>query len=255
MYNPPKEQCLLIFTVPQFYAGLQADQGPTSQEMKHEESPKNAVVLRLVSEVSTVELVALSSPQISPSPQLSDAGSDGSAAEVSEAADAPAPTAESGSHTDATSASEEQPTEEDKDPKQSKAHLHCPVCKVTVNSISQLEAHNSGTSFYLWLWSIIGETQNKPSIMPPSAPGTKHKLILEGHSVLPRRRGKVAAARVGKSKRLSSKGSIGVPSKTLQCEVCEIFVNSETQLSQVRLMTHNSSQLLGILHNLETTFF
>lgn len=68
-----------------------------------------------------------------------------------------------------------------------------------------------------------------------SAPGTKHKLILEGHSVLPRRRGKVAAARVGKSKRLSGKGSVGAPSKSLQCEVCEIFVNSETQLSQVRL--------------------
>lgn len=45
----------------------------------------------------------------------------------------------------------------------------------------------------------------------------------------------MAAARVGKSKRLSGKGSVGVPSKTLQCEVCEIFVNSETQLSQVGL--------------------
>lgn len=76
--------------------------------------------------------------------------------------------------------------------------------------------------------------QTKPSLLLLSAPGTKHKLILEGHNVLPRRRGKVAAARVGKSKRLSSKGSVGVPTKTLQCEVCEIIVNSETQLSQVR---------------------
>lgn len=67
-----------------------------------------------------------------------------------------------------------------------------------------------------------------------SPPGTKHKLMLEGHSVLPRRRGKVMAARAGcKSKRLGSKGSVGVPSKNFQCEVCEIFVNSETQLSQV----------------------
>ncbi|MEQ2192075.1 hypothetical protein XENOCAPTIV_006700 [Xenoophorus captivus] len=57
--------------------------------------------------------------------------------------------------------------------------------------------------------------------------------MLEGHSVLPRRRGKVVAARAGcKSKRLGSKSSIGVPSKNFQCEVCEIFVNSETQLSQ-----------------------
>lgn len=59
--------------------------------------------------------------------------------------------------------------------------------------------------------------------------------MLEGHSVLPRRRGKVVATRAGcKSKRLGSKGSVGVPSKNFQCEVCEIFVNSETQLSQVR---------------------
>lgn len=67
-----------------------------------------------------------------------------------------------------------------------------------------------------------------------STPGTKHKLMLEGHSVLPRRRGKVAAARAGcKSKRLASKGSVGVATKSFQCEVCEISVNSETQLSQV----------------------
>lgn len=114
--------------------------------MKHEDAPKNAVVLRLVSEVSTVELVALSSPQISPSSQLSDAGSDASTADVLEAVDATAPTTESGGHTEATSTNGEQRTDEDKDPKQSKAHLHCPVCKVTVNSISQMEAHNSGTS-------------------------------------------------------------------------------------------------------------
>ena len=51
----------------------------------------------------------------------------------------------------------------------------------------------------------------------------------------PRRRGKAVAARSAcKSKRLGSKGSVGVASKNFQCEVCEIFVNSETQLSQVR---------------------
>lgn len=217
-------------------AGPQSDPGAASQEAKHEETPKNAVVLRLVSEVSTVELLALSSPQISPSSQLSDAGSDSSAAEVSEAADVPAPTAESGGHADAGGANGEPRTDEDKDPKQ-KAHLHCPVCKVTVNSVSQLEAHNSGTGlcFYPPLCKQDrSDPEPKPSILLLSAPGTKHKLILEGHSVLPRRRGKVAAARVGKSKRLSGKGSVGgAPSKSLQCEVCEIFVNSETQLSQV----------------------
>lgn len=158
-----KKGCLLIFVVPQFHAGLQSDQGPANQEVKHEESPKNAVVLRLVSEVSTVELVALSSPQISPSSQLSDAGSDGSIAEVSEAADGTTPTAESGSHADATSTNGELRTDEDKDPKQSKAHLHCPVCKVTVNSVSQLEAHNSGSSISFTFKSVAFLTRSGPN--------------------------------------------------------------------------------------------
>lgn len=105
-------------------------------------------MLTPVSEVSTVELVALSPPQISPSSQLSESGSDTSAAEVPEAVEAAGPTAESSSHADASVTNEEPRTDEDKDPKKSKAHLHCPVCKVTVNSVSQLEAHNSGTSFF-----------------------------------------------------------------------------------------------------------
>uniref|UniRef100_A0A3Q3X8K3 Matrin-type domain-containing protein n=1 Tax=Mola mola TaxID=94237 RepID=A0A3Q3X8K3_MOLML len=136
-----------------------------------------------------------------------------------EAAEAMGPTVESGSHADMSSTNGEPRTDEDKDPKKGKAHLHCPVCKVTVNSISQLEAHNSGT---------------------------KHKLMLEGHTVLPRRRGKVVPARVGcKSKRLGSKGSVGVPSKNYHCEVCEIFVNSETQLSQHMNSRRHKDRLAG----------
>ena len=67
--------------------------------------------------------------------------------------------------------------------------------------------------------------------------------MLEGQPVQPRRRGKAVAARSAcKSKRLGSKGSVGVPSKKFQCEVCEIFVNSETQLSQVRRKTSDGRQ-------------
>ena len=67
--------------------------------------------------------------------------------------------------------------------------------------------------------------------------------MLEGQPVQPRRRGKAVAARSAcKSKRLGSKGSVGVPSKNFQCEVCEIFVNSETQLSQVRRKTSDGRQ-------------
>ncbi|XP_039980086.1 zinc finger protein 385C isoform X2 [Xiphias gladius] len=188
-------------------------------EAKLEESPRSSVMLTPVSEVSSVELVTLSPPQILPSSQLSETASDTSAPEVPEATDTAGLTTESGSHADTSSTNGEPHADEDKEPKKSKAHLHCPVCKVTVNSVSQLEAHNSGT---------------------------KHKLMLEGHSVLPRRRGKVVSARAGcKSKRLGSKGSIGVPSKNFQCEVCEIFVNSETQLSQHMNSRRHKDRLAG----------
>ncbi|XP_032393846.1 zinc finger protein 385C isoform X2 [Etheostoma spectabile] len=197
---------------------LQSEE-PANLEAKLEESPRSSVMLTPVSEVSSVELVTLSSPQISPSSQLSETASDTSAPEVPEAIEAAGPITESGSQADMSIIKDEPHTDEDKDPKKSKAHLHCPVCKVTVNSISQLDAHNSGT---------------------------KHKLMLEGHSVLPRRRGKVVAARAGcKSKRLASKGSVGVPSKNYQCEVCEIFVNSETQLSQHMNSRRHKDRLAG----------
>uniref|UniRef100_UPI0037E838C7 zinc finger protein 385C n=1 Tax=Semicossyphus pulcher TaxID=241346 RepID=UPI0037E838C7 len=202
--------------------GLQSDPETANLEAKLEKSPRSSVMLTPVSEVSSVELVTMSPPQISPSSQLSETASDTSSPEAPEAAEASETaeqTPESGSHADSSSTNGESRSDEDKDPKKSKAHLHCPVCKVTVNSVSQLEAHNSGT---------------------------KHKLMLEGHSVQPRRRGKVVAARAGcKSKRLASKGSVGVPSKNFQCEVCEIFVNSETQLSQHMNSRRHKDRLAG----------
>ncbi|XP_071401732.1 zinc finger protein 385C [Centroberyx affinis] len=204
---------------------LQSDLEPANLEVKLEESPRSSVMLTPVSEVSSVELATLSPPQVSPSSQLSETASDTSApeapeaTEATEATEAPGAAAESGSQPDTSSTDGEPRTDEDKDPKKSKAHLHCPVCKVTVNSTSQLEAHNSGT---------------------------KHKLMLEGQSVQPRRRGKVVAARAAcKSKRLGSKGSVGVPNKNFQCEVCEIFVNSETQLSQHMNSRRHKDRLAG----------
>ncbi|KAJ0001186.1 hypothetical protein NQD34_006206 [Periophthalmus magnuspinnatus] len=165
------------------------------------------------SEASSVDLVTLSPPQISPSYQLSETASDTSAPEGQEVED----TMDPSSQGESSSTTEE--TQTDEENKKSKSHLHCPVCKVTVNSTSQLEAHNSGT---------------------------KHKLMLEGQSVQPRRRGKVMSARAGcKSKRLGTKGSVGVPSKNYQCEVCEISVNSETQLSQHMNSRRHKDRLAG----------
>ena len=160
----------MFSSISTFYTGLQTDVEPANLEVKLEESPRSSVMLTPVSEVSSVELVSLSPPQISPSSQLSETASDISATEATEEPEAPeAPeaaeateateaaeasglTAETCSHADSSSTSGEPQTDEDKEPKKSKAHLHCPVCKVTVNSISQLEAHNSGKRLFWTFW-------------------------------------------------------------------------------------------------------
>ncbi|XP_039876106.1 zinc finger protein 385D-like isoform X2 [Simochromis diagramma] len=82
--------------------------------------------------------------------------------------------------------------------------LYCSLCKVAVNSASQLQAHNSGT---------------------------KHKTMLEARSgdgaikSFPRMgvKGKMAAP---------SESSTGLQNKTFHCEICDVHVNSETQLKQ-----------------------
>ncbi|KAJ8414361.1 hypothetical protein AAFF_G00052310 [Aldrovandia affinis] len=181
---------------------------------KAEESPGSLVMLTPVCEASPLELAALASPQVSPASQVSESTSDASAADNPGLALQPGPRGQE------PPKSEGEPcTEVDKDPKKNKQHLHCPVCKVTVNSTSQLEAHNSGS---------------------------KHKLMLEGQSVQPRRRSKVVSSRATcKTKRLGSKGSIAVASKAFHCEVCEIYVNSETQLKQHMNSRRHKDRLAG----------
>uniref|UniRef100_A0A3B3BAT6 Zinc finger protein 385D n=1 Tax=Oryzias melastigma TaxID=30732 RepID=A0A3B3BAT6_ORYME len=82
--------------------------------------------------------------------------------------------------------------------------LYCSLCKVAVNSASQLEAHNSGT---------------------------KHKTMLEARSGV----GSIKSfPRAGLKSKLasSSKSSTGLQNKTFYCETCDVHVNSETQLKQ-----------------------
>jgi len=52
--------------------------------------------------------------------------------------------------------------ESEKEGKKSKQHLYCPTCKVTVNSLSQLEAHNTGKG--------IAGTGSGPWQLPPGLP-------------------------------------------------------------------------------------
>ncbi|XP_028674009.1 zinc finger protein 385D [Erpetoichthys calabaricus] len=90
-------------------------------------------------------------------------------------------------------------TEEEK----AKRLLYCSLCKVAVNSASQLEAHNSGT---------------------------KHKTMLEARSGS----GTIKAfPRLGiKGKVVPIKAITGLQNKTFHCEICNVHVNSETQLKQ-----------------------
>uniref|UniRef100_A0A3Q2YY02 Zinc finger protein 385A n=1 Tax=Hippocampus comes TaxID=109280 RepID=A0A3Q2YY02_HIPCM len=84
--------------------------------------------------------------------------------------------------------------------------LYCSLCKVAVNSLSQLEAHNKGT---------------------------KHKTILEARSGL----GPIKAyPRLGLKGTPEQGGELSSDSntqeRTFHCEICNVRVNSELQLKQ-----------------------
>uniref|UniRef100_A0A3P9IAB6 Zinc finger protein 385D n=1 Tax=Oryzias latipes TaxID=8090 RepID=A0A3P9IAB6_ORYLA len=103
-------------------------------------------------------------------------------------------------------ADQEAEPETDTETEEEKARrlLYCSLCKVAVNSASQLEAHNSGT---------------------------KHKTMLEARSGV----GSIKSfPRAGLKSKLasSSKSSTGLQNKTFYCETCDVHVNSETQLKQ-----------------------
>ncbi|XP_044160786.1 zinc finger protein 385B isoform X2 [Bufo gargarizans] len=81
--------------------------------------------------------------------------------------------------------------------------LYCSLCKVAVNSLSQLEAHNTGSKHKTMLEARNGAGPIK------SYPRSGSRLkILNG-----------------------SKGS-GLQNKTFHCEICDVHVNSEIQLKQ-----------------------
>ncbi|XP_037389666.1 zinc finger protein 385D isoform X1 [Pygocentrus nattereri] len=82
--------------------------------------------------------------------------------------------------------------------------LYCSLCKVAVNSPSQLEAHNSGTKHKTMLEARNGNG----SIKSFPRPGVKSKLTTPTGS------------------------TTGLQNKTFHCETCDVHVNSETQLKQ-----------------------
>ncbi|KAI1230302.1 hypothetical protein IHE44_0010268 [Lamprotornis superbus] len=185
--------------------GCGAEKAVVTDASSPQESEGEGSSLGLVpsTEESPVELPGSVAPLGSPpASELSEGTSDATSVASSSAQAAEAQAAESGSSVSSAPESE-------KEGKKSKPHLYCPTCKVTVNSLSQLEAHNTGA---------------------------KHKSMLEGHGTQLRRgRGKLLSRAGHKSKRIGNKGSINIQNKAFHCQVCEIYVNSETQLKQVTM--------------------
>ncbi|KAM6978202.1 zinc finger protein 385B [Tautogolabrus adspersus] len=102
-------------------------------------------------------------------------------------------------------ASQDAPLSVESEEEKAKKLLYCSLCKVAVNSLSQLEAHNAGS---------------------------KHKTMLEARSgagpikAYPR-----PGAKLKNGSTTILKGS-GLQNKTFHCQICDVHVNSEIQLKQ-----------------------
>ncbi|CAL8297026.1 unnamed protein product [Lota lota] len=107
-----------------------------------------------------------------------------------------------------TAAVEETESEEDK----AMRLLYCSLCKVAVNSASQLQAHNSGTKHKTMLEARRGGGAIKS--FPRSGVKAKYAAAAAGPTVA------------------ALDASTGLQNKTFHCEICDVHVNSETQLKQ-----------------------
>ncbi|XP_054986064.1 zinc finger protein 385C isoform X1 [Sorex araneus] len=108
------------------------------------------------------------------------------------------------------------------DGRSEKGPLYCPTCKVTVNSASQLQAHNTGA---------------------------RHRWMVEGQRGAPRRSRGRPASRGGagqKARRAAGgRGGRQGPSPPFHCALCQLQVNSETQLKQHLSSRRHKDRLAG----------
>ncbi|KAA0702654.1 Zinc finger protein 385D [Triplophysa tibetana] len=143
------------------------------------------------------ELVAPSSPSSTPNMSPREAESTSVSGGEDGPSFAPSPPHQTEQESEVTS-------EMESEEKKALRLLYCSLCKVAVNSASQLEAHNSGT---------------------------KHKTMLEARSGS----GSIKSfPRPGLKSMLSTptKTDLGLQNKIFHCETCDVHVNSETQLKQ-----------------------
>ncbi|XP_053125212.1 zinc finger protein 385B isoform X3 [Hemicordylus capensis] len=123
----------------------------------------------------------------------------GTPATLAAATTAPTPSSSASSKSTNGTANAISESEEEK----AKKLLYCSLCKVAVNSLSQLEAHNTGSKHKTMVEARNGAGPIKSYPRPGSRLKTQN----------------------------GSKGS-GLQNKTFHCEICDVHVNSEIQLKQ-----------------------
>ncbi|XP_035000771.1 zinc finger protein 385C isoform X2 [Hippoglossus stenolepis] len=167
------------------------------------------------------------SPQVSPGSQLSDLPSESPPVDGISLATSSAPRSDpQGGSTGGAEEEEVVKVDEAKEAKSNKNKpLLCPTCKVTVNSSSQLDAHCSGS---------------------------KHKQMLDGqNSSQSQRRVKMtssprpASSRIKQRMGSKTRAVVCVSSQPFHCELCQVSVNSETQLKQHMNSRRHKERLAG----------
>ncbi|KAF0025483.1 hypothetical protein F2P81_022364 [Scophthalmus maximus] len=213
-----------------FHVIVTLDRGPGSSSQPSQQQTENtqgsSLAATAPSQPSSMDSLLRSpqlSPQASPGPQLSDPASERPPVEWCSLATGSAPRIDpQGSSTGGED--EAGKADEAKETKSNKKQLHCPTCKVTVNSSSQLEAHCSGS---------------------------KHKQMLDGqNSSLSQRRAKMTSSprpscRIKQRMVSKTRAVVRVSNQPFHCELCQVSVNSETQLTQHMNSRRHKERLAG----------
>uniref|UniRef100_A0A1A7YSP3 Zinc finger protein 385C n=1 Tax=Iconisemion striatum TaxID=60296 RepID=A0A1A7YSP3_9TELE len=190
----------------------------TAQQHPENTQECSATALPSSTDCSLLPL-AHQTPQTSSESELSDPPSSSPHADVC------SPDAASAPHSDIQGSSTGGEDEETgKEARDNKKHLHCPTCKVTVNSSSQLESHCSGSKHKQML---DGQSSHR-----------SHRRVKSGSSPRPKSQIK---QRIGSK----SRAVIGVTNQTFHCELCQVCVNSETQLKQHMNSRRHKERLAG----------
>ncbi|XP_064205221.1 zinc finger protein 385D isoform X2 [Anguilla rostrata] len=181
-----------------------------TKETTNKDTPKSTYPPRIPTSTDRTDNAAgagtlpLSPPVTGPSMSTGGDSDDTSTKEIKEVPPYTPAVQPTPSSSPSPSPSSETETETETEEEKAKRLLYCSLCKVAVNSASQLEAHNSGTKHKTMLEARSGSG----TIKSFPRPGVKGKLAQP------------------------NKSATGLQNKTFHCEICDVHVNSETQLKQ-----------------------